>query len=166
MPWDLQISWSVFSLVSMESWCWVDFTGVFQLVRVAVWMETVQPPTSAPVIRVTRRNTCIPTYAYHAAHRGACMETALHQVSARVILVSHFSHYCSIDVTSTVLLQGQLLIDVRVTVFQKWWLTWRFCRSFYMKYQENSLRELPLATSNSLNFHQPVGHIANKYVLK
>jgi len=29
--------------------------------------------------------------------------------------------------------QGWLLIDVRVTVFQKWWLTWRFCRSSCLK---------------------------------
>lgn len=57
-------------------------------------METVQPPTSAPVIRVTRRRTCIPTYVYHAVHRDACTVTVLHQMSARVILVSVSSLHC------------------------------------------------------------------------
>jgi hypothetical protein len=50
-------------------------------------METVQPPTSAPVIRVTGRTTRIPTFVFHAVHRAACMVTVLHLVSARVILV-------------------------------------------------------------------------------
>jgi len=83
-------------------------------------METVQPPTSAPVIRVTERRTRIPTYVFRAAHRAACMVTVLRLVSARVILVSHSSlHCCSINVTIIGFLQGWLLIDVRVTVFQK-----------------------------------------------
>jgi len=83
-------------------------------------METVQPPTSAPVIRVTGRTTRIPTFVFHAVHRAACMVTVLHLVSARVILVSHSSlHCCSINVTIIGFLQGWLLIDVRVTVFQK-----------------------------------------------
>jgi hypothetical protein len=83
-------------------------------------METVQPPTSAPVIRVTRRRTRIPTFVYHAAYRAACMVTVLHLVSARVILVSLSSlHCCSINMTSFGFLQEWLLIDVRVTVFQK-----------------------------------------------
>ena len=82
-------------------------------------METVQPPTSAPVIRVTGRRTRIPTYVYHAAHRAACMVTVLHLVSARVILVSLSSlHCCSTNLRIIGFLRGWLLIDVRVTVFQ------------------------------------------------
>lgn len=83
-------------------------------------MVTVQPPISAPVTRVTRRRTCIPTYVYHAAHRAACMVTALPLVSAHVILVSLSSLHCfSINMSSFGFPQGWLLIDVRVTVFQK-----------------------------------------------
>lgn len=114
----------------------IDIAVVFRLVRGAVWMETARLPTNVLVTKVTGRRTHTLTSVYLDVRRAVSMATAQHQTSALVIRVSHSSlallvNKCSC--LSTVLLQGYLLLDDRMTVFQKWGLTWSYCPSYYLK---------------------------------